>query len=65
MLLFQTKMVNGVDGLKIGILSIYRSPTFVNFPKWIFILDRSEVKNRVNHVFLVYKHCILANIDLY
>jgi hypothetical protein len=63
MLLFQTiKLVSYIDGLKIGNLSIERSPTPTDCPNRIFILDRSEVKNGVNHVFLVYKHCILRGM---
>ena len=53
------KMNNYIDGLKIGNLSSERSPTPTDYPNQIFILDRPEVKNGVNHVFLIYKHCIL------
>jgi len=59
---FFKKMNNYIDGLKIGNLSSERSPTLTDYPNQIFILDRHEVKNGVNPVFLIYKHCIFRGM---
>jgi hypothetical protein len=39
-------------------------PNAHSCPNRMFILDRSEVKNGVNHVFRSYKHCILSGRGL-
>ena len=53
------EMVKNIDGLKSDNLCVPHALKRVAFSMRLLILDRSGVKNGVNYVFPVYKHCIL------
>ena len=52
-------MINYTDGNKNREYKYQGFPNTRKYPIQIFILDRSELTNGVNYVFLDYKHCIL------